>query len=70
MISDSIPEDTVYPDSIHPRGYLKNIKWTCSCGHKNLSQIPVDADIEKILEYCPACAVLNEIDLGAAGDGE
>jgi len=63
MISDSIPENTVFPDSIRVKGYLKDIKWTCSCGHKNLSQIPIDSDVEKILEYCPACSLLNEIDM-------
>ncbi len=65
MISDSIPEDTVYPDSIRAKGYLKDIKWTCSCGQKNLSQIPIDSDVEKILEYCPACGDLVEIEMAA-----
>jgi hypothetical protein len=69
MISDACPEDTIYPDSIREKGYLKDIRWTCSCGHRNISQIPIDSDSEVILEYCPACGALNEI-IVAGVEGE
>ena len=71
MIADAVPEDTVFPDSIHRRGYFNIIKYTCpNCHTQNETMIPAGS-VEKILIYCPACGDMLRLDFEgmAGGDG-
>jgi len=70
MISDSIPENTIFPDSIRTKGYFSIITWTCpDCCHENKMQIPTSGAVESVERFCQACGILTQIDLKGL-DGE
>lgn len=70
MISDSIPEYTVFPDSIRAKGYFNTVKFTCpNCLHQNEMQIPISGTVEKLLSYCAGCGSMLMVDTKGM-DGE
>ena len=67
MISDSYPEEEVYPISIQQRGYYLDVRYECPACHTITKLSLLDAD-KYLLTNCPGCGELIKIIL--EGDGE